>query len=100
MSLKSKEELMQEGYKLLGKYSEELFTYYKPSAINGIPGVSYFFVDSNGVVNGGEKFFTKKEIELAANIQRKLAMKQNKIFARVPKKAIKRRKKRNPVKDD
>lgn len=92
-TMKNKEDLIKDGYRLLGKYNEELLTYFKLSDMDGTPGVSYYLVDSKENVNGGKKFFTKREIDLAVNIHQKLASQQSKIFARTRKKQVKKPKK-------
>lgn len=89
--MNNKEELIQDGYEPLGKYSEELFSYFKLSTINDTPGVSYYFVDKQGNVVGGKKFISKKDISLAVNMQEKIAAKQREIFKSKDKKPGKSR---------
>lgn len=89
--MKNKEELIQDGYVLLGKYDEELFSYYKLSAVNSLPGVSYYFVDQKGSIVGDEKFISKKDIGLAVNLQERIASKQRKMFKSTIKKPRKNR---------
>lgn len=78
--MNNKEQLIQDGYELLGKYNEELFSYFKLNVTNNIPGVNYYFVDKQGSIVGEKKFISKKDISLAVNIHEKIAAKQRKIF--------------------
>jgi len=89
----SKEELIQEGYELLGKYNEELTTYFKLNVISDIPGVSYCFIDNQGKVVGGNNFISKKDLSLAVNIHEKIASKQRGIFESKGKKYRRNKKK-------
>ena len=91
--MKNKEELLQEGYELLGKYNEELLTYFKMDVVKDVPGVSYCFVDKQGNITGGKKFFSKRDLGLAVNIQEKIASKQRSLFESKGKKPGKRYKK-------
>lgn len=91
--MNNKEELIYNGYELLGKYDEELFSYFKLSAINNVPGVSYYFVNQQGILVGDEKFISKKDIGLAVNLQGRIASKQKGMFRRTSNKTVKNKRK-------
>lgn len=96
--MKNKEELVQAGYELLGKYSEELFSYFKLTVQNDIPGVAYYLVDQKGSIVGTEKFVSKKDLALMVNIQERLASNQRKLFAKTNKKPGNKKRNTPPVK--